>query len=71
MSQQYLDFLKRKIPQAEVSGFEPLSAPHSSLTGWGIELNPEYWRFAVGFCEAAEEKINTPTLFDVASNRAA
>jgi len=27
----YIDFLKSKIPQAEVIGFEPLSPPHSSL----------------------------------------
>jgi DNA modification methylase len=29
--QAYLDFLKRKIPQAERKGFEPPSSPHESL----------------------------------------
>lgn len=31
MSDAYLDFLRSKIPQAEVCGFEPLSEPHPSL----------------------------------------
>jgi DNA modification methylase len=41
--QAYIDFLMRKIPKAEVCGFEPLSPPHNSLfphqsdiCHWGI-----------------------------------
>lgn len=33
--------------------------------GEGIELNAGYWRDAVGFCEAAESKVDVPTLFDL------
>jgi len=32
----------------------------------GIELNEEYWRCAVGYCEMAEVKAHSPTLFDLA-----
>lgn len=33
--------------------------------GYGVELNPNYFKFAVGYCERAEEKLETPTLFDL------
>lgn len=36
--------------------------------GWGIELNREYWRNATGYCEAAENEVSVPTLFDMAGN---
>jgi DNA modification methylase len=31
MNKKYLEFLRAKVPQAEVCGFEPLSPPHESL----------------------------------------
>lgn len=34
---------------------------------YGVELNPNYFRFAVGYCERAVEKLDTPTLFDLAA----
>lgn len=34
--------------------------------GIGIELNPNYWKFGVGFCERVERDLRTPTLFDIA-----
>ena len=33
--------------------------------GIGIELNPNYWRFGVTFCERADREIAAPTLFDM------
>lgn len=33
---------------------------------YGIELNAEYWRFSVGFCEQVESEQKVPTLFDFA-----
>ncbi len=33
--------------------------------GYGIELNEEYWRCAVGYAEQAEAQQNVPTLFDL------
>lgn len=33
--------------------------------GWGSELNQEYWRCAVGYCEAVESQMDVPTLFDM------
>lgn len=31
----------------------------------GIELNEEYWRCQVGYCEQAEAEVTMPTLFDI------
>lgn len=31
----------------------------------GTELNEEYWRFAVGYCEVVEAEMEVPTLFDL------
>lgn len=33
---------------------------------YSIELNSEYWRFSVGYCERAEYQQAVPTLFDLA-----
>jgi DNA modification methylase len=33
--------------------------------GYGCELNTDYWRDGVGYCRAAEQKMSTPTLFDL------
>lgn len=38
MSDAYLDFLRSKIPQAEVCGFEPLSDPHPSLFPHQVDI---------------------------------
>ena len=38
MSDAYLDFLRSKIPQAEVCGFEPLSEPHPSLFPHQVDI---------------------------------
>jgi DNA modification methylase len=32
----------------------------------GVELNEEYWRCSVGYCEMAQVKAYSPTLFDLA-----
>ncbi|WP_294080761.1 DNA methyltransferase, partial [Proteiniphilum sp. UBA5384] len=37
--------------------------------GYGIELSTDYFRDGVGYCKAAEEEINTPTLFDFIGER--
>ena len=34
--------------------------------GWGTELNPEYWRYSIGYAESAQIKAASPTLFDIA-----
>lgn len=34
----------------------------------GIELNAEYWRNAVGYCEAAENEVAVPDLFDLVAS---
>lgn len=38
MSDAYRDFLRSKIPQAEVCGFEPLSEPHPSLFPHQVDI---------------------------------
>jgi hypothetical protein len=38
ISQAYIDFLKRKIPQAEVAGFEPQSDAHESLFPHQVDI---------------------------------
>ena len=42
----------------------PMSAVKMGRRGYGIELNPDYFRDGVGYLEAAESEINAPTLFD-------
>lgn len=43
----------------------PYCAIHLGRVGWGIELNQEYWRCGVGYCEQAEREQSMPTLFDL------
>lgn len=43
----------------------PYRAIHLGRKGWGVELNDEYWRCGVGYCEMAEQQHNAPTLFDM------
>jgi len=46
-----------------------MSVPYQAIRmrrfGIGIELNPQYWQYGVGFCERAENKLMAPTLFDM------
>ncbi|SCM73427.1 conserved hypothetical protein [uncultured Pleomorphomonas sp.] len=43
----------------------PYCAIKLGRRGVGIELNPGYWLDGVKYCEAAEEEVETPTLFDL------
>ncbi len=45
----------------------PYVAVKMGRTGWGVELNWEYWRCGVGYCEQAEAERTVPTLFDMAA----
>jgi len=47
----------------------PMTAIKMGRYGYGIELNTDYFRDGVGYCKTAEEKINTPTLFDFIGER--
>ena len=73
-----LDIIKRLITRYSNAGdivYDPFggigSVPYQALKmgrhGWMTELNEEYWRCGVGYCEAAENEISVPTLFDMAS----
>ena len=42
----------------------PMSAVKMGRYGKGCELNPDYFRDGVGYCQAEEDKIDEPTLFD-------
>jgi DNA modification methylase len=42
----------------------PMTAVKMGRRGYGIELNPDYFRDGVGYLKAAENEISTPTLFD-------
>ena len=46
-------------------GTVPLRAMMAGRRGLMTELNPDYFRDAVGYLEAEEEKIEAPTLFDL------
>ena len=74
----YLEFPRTKIEIAPETGFEvgdgeihPALKPHQrdavrwALRGLMTELNEGYFRDAVGYLDAEEEKIETPTLFDL------
>ena len=43
----------------------PMQAVKMGRKGYGIELNPDYYRDGVGYLEAAKDEVETPTLFDV------
>lgn len=47
-------------------GTVPYMAVSMGRRAYGIELSSEYWADAVGYCRAAEQKVASPTLFDVA-----
>ena len=42
----------------------PMTAVKMHRNGKGCELNPDYFRDGVGYLQAAEDEIDTPTLFD-------
>jgi DNA modification methylase len=42
----------------------PYQAVKMDRIGYGIELNPDYFRDGVGYCKAAESQLNVPSLFD-------
>lgn len=42
----------------------PMTAVKMQRKGYGIELSPDYFRDGVGYLQAAEDEIETPTLFD-------
>jgi len=42
----------------------PMTAIKMGRYGYGIELNTDYFRDGVGYCQAAESKASMPTLFD-------
>jgi DNA modification methylase len=71
-----LDIIKRLITRYTNPGdtvFDPFagifSVPFQALKmgrkAIGTELNEEYWRCGVGYCEQAENEANVPTLFDL------
>jgi DNA modification methylase len=45
-------------------GTTPKTAIEMGRYGIACELNPDYFRDGVGYCKAAEDKIDAPTLFD-------
>lgn len=42
----------------------PVTAVKMNRKGYGIELNPDYFRDGVGYLKEAEDELETPTLFD-------
>lgn len=42
----------------------PMTAVKMKRRGYGIELNPDYFRDGVGYLQAAEDEMDEPTLFD-------
>ena len=42
----------------------PLTAIKMGRKGYGVELNPDYFRDGVGYLKATEDEITAPTLFD-------
>ena len=43
----------------------PYMAMKMGRRGKGVELNPDYFRDGVGYCEAADAELDAPTLFDL------
>ena len=77
-----IDIVERLITRYSNPGeivFDPFSGiftvPYLAVKmgriGWGTELNDEYWRCGVGYCEQAEAEHGIPTLFDIPSSVAA
>lgn len=73
-----LDIIERLIRRYSNKGdivFDPFagigSVPYQALRmerrGWGCELNRDYWKMSVGYCERAAANEMVPTLFDLAA----
>ena len=43
----------------------PMTAVKMRRRGYGVELNADYFRDGVGYLKAAEEDLDTPTMFDL------
>ena len=43
----------------------PYMAMKMGRRGKGVELNPDYFRDGVGYCEVADAELDAPTLFDL------
>lgn len=52
-------------------GTVPLRALALGRSGYGVELNPRYWKDSVSYARAAAERRATPTLFDLLEEPAA
>lgn len=48
-------------------GTVPMMAVKMGRKGLGVELSPDYFLDAVAYCEAAEQRVDMPTLFDLDS----
>lgn len=48
----------------------PMTAVKMKRYGYGIELNPDYFRDGAGYLQEAENDIETPTLFDFIGEKA-
>ena len=70
------DIADRAITQYTMPGelvYDPfgglMTVPYRAVLlgrrGLGVELNGRYWADGVAYCRAAEEKVQTPTLFDL------
>lgn len=70
------DIVDRAIVQFSMAGetvFDPFggigTVPYCAVKlkrrGLGVELNPDYWRDAIRYCELAEAEASVPTLFDL------
>jgi DNA modification methylase len=46
-------------------GTVPYVAVQMGRRGYGIELNEQYWRDSISYCRSAEQKVLSPTLFDM------
>jgi hypothetical protein len=46
-------------------GTVPYVALRMGRKGYGIELSPSYWMDSVGYCRSEEQKVLSPTLFDM------
>lgn len=72
-----LDIIERLVRRYTMKGeivFDPFagigSVPYQALMmerkGWGCELNRDYWKMSIGYCERAAAREAVPTLFDLA-----
>jgi len=46
-------------------GTVPFVSLRMGRRGYGIELSPSYWMDSVGYCRSEEQKVLSPTLFDL------